>query len=78
MPTWQPMRTDPCNGIYADTNGRGRFVIKTGDFIVLKHNGEEVGKFSTRDEAMAYAQQAYESLLLANDDFQMMDMAEAA
>jgi hypothetical protein len=36
-------------------------------------------KFGSQDEAMAYAQQAYESsLLLANDDFQMMAMAEAA
>jgi hypothetical protein len=62
MLTWQPMRTDPCNGIYADTGGLGRYVIKTGDFIILKHNGEEIRKFGSQDEAKAYAQQAYESL----------------
>jgi hypothetical protein len=80
MLAWRPMRTDPCNGICADTNGRGRFVIRTGDFIVLKHNGEELRKFSSRDEAMAYAQDAYASLLRADDDFQMMPdmMLEAA
>jgi hypothetical protein len=32
-------------------------------------------EFSSQDEAMAYAQRAYESLLRANDDFQMMAMA---
>ena len=79
MLTWQPMRTDPCNGIYADTGGLGRYVIKTGDFIILKHNGEEIRKFGSQDEAKAYAQQAYESLLRVNDDdFEPMAMAEAA
>jgi hypothetical protein len=79
MLAWQPMRTDLCNGIYADTGGLGRYVIKTGDFIVLKHNSLEMRKFYSRDEAMAYAQQAYESLLRRDNDFQMMpDMLEAA
>jgi hypothetical protein len=77
MLTWLPMTS--CNGICADTNGLGRFVIRTGDFIVLKHNSEEMRKFGSQDEAMAYAQQAYESLLRVNDDdFEPMAMAEAA
>jgi hypothetical protein len=73
MLTWHPMTS--CNGIYADTNGLGRFVIGTGDFIVLKHNSEEMRKCSSQDEAMEYAQQAYASLLRANDDFELMAMA---
>ena len=76
MLTWHPMTS--YNGIYADTNGLGRFVIKTGDFIVLKRNSEEMKKFGSQEEAMAHAQQAYESLLRANDDFELMAMAEAA
>ena len=40
MLTWHPMTS--CNGIYADTNGLGRFVIKTGDYIVLKRNSDFV------------------------------------
>ena len=76
MLTWHPMMSG--NGFYADTGGLGRFVIKTGDHIVLKHNGEEMRKFNCRDEAMAHAQQAFESLLRANDDFELMAMAEAA
>jgi hypothetical protein len=77
MLAWKPMISG--NGICADTGGYGRYVIKTGDFIVLKHNGEEMKRFDSRDEAMAYAQGAYESLLRADDDYQMMpDMAEAA
>lgn len=66
-----------CNGIYADTGGLGRFVIKAGagDHLVLKHNSEEMRKFGSHDEAKAYAQQAYEHLLRANDDFEMMAMA---
>jgi hypothetical protein len=76
MLTWHLMTS--CNGIYADTGGLGRFVIKTGDRIVLKHNSEEMRKFGSQEEAMAHAQQAYESLLRANDDYRMMDMAEAA
>jgi hypothetical protein len=65
-----------CNGICADTNGLGRFVIRTGDFIVLKHNGEVMRQFGSQDEAMAYAQDAYKSMLLhANDDFQAMAIA---
>jgi hypothetical protein len=76
MLAWQPMTS--CNGICADTGGHGRFVIRTGDFNVLKHNSEEMRKFGSRDEAMAHAQQAYESLLRANDDFELMEMAAAA
>jgi hypothetical protein len=75
MLTWQPMTS--CNGICADTGGLGRFVIRTGDFIVLKHDGEEMKRFGSQDEAMAYAQGAYESLLRVNDDFELM-MAMAA
>jgi hypothetical protein len=73
MLTWHPMTS--CNGIYADTNGRGRFVIKTGAYIVLKHNSEEMRKCSSQDEAKAHAQQAYESLLRTNGDFPLMAMA---
>jgi hypothetical protein len=75
MLTWQPMRTDPCNGIYADTGELGQYVIKTGASIVLKHNSEEMKRFGSQDEAKAYAQQAYESLLRVNDDFELMAMA---
>lgn len=69
------MRTDP-GSVYADTGGLGRFVIRmTGAFIILKHNSEEMRKFSSRDEAMAYAEQAYVSLLRVNDDFELMAIA---
>ena len=70
MLAWKPMISG--NGICADTGGYGRYVIKTGDFIVLKHNCEEMKRFDSRDEAMAYAQGAYKSLLRADDDYQMM------
>jgi hypothetical protein len=74
MLTWRPMLS--CNGLYADTHGFGRFAIRTGDFIVLKHNGEVMRRFGSQEEAMTYAQDAYMSMLLhANDDYQEMAMA---
>ncbi len=73
MLTWHPMRT--CNGICADTGGHGRFVIRPDDFTILKHNGEVMRKFGSQDQAKVYAQEAYESLLRANDDFELMAMA---
>ena len=73
MLAWRPMTS--CNGICADTGGSGRFVIRTGDYIILKLNGEEMKRFGSHDEAKAYAQEAYESLLRVNDDFELMAMA---
>jgi hypothetical protein len=74
MLTWHPMRTDPCN-VYADTGGLGRYVIKSGASIVLKLDGEEMKRFGSQDEAKVYAQQAYESMLLADHDIEPMAMA---
>jgi hypothetical protein len=75
MLEWKPLRTDN-SSIYADTGGLGRLVIRSGDFFVLKHNGEQVGRFNSQDDAMAYAQEAYQAMSrYANDDFEPMATA---
>jgi hypothetical protein len=74
MLTWQSMASG--NGICADTGGHGRFVIKSGDITVLRHNGQEVNKFDSVTAAKEYAQGAFESMVRYSDDaYADMEMA---
>lgn len=72
MLEWKPLYTG--NGIYADTGGLGRFVIRTGN--VLKHNGEVIRQFDSRDDAMPFAKASFKAMSrYADNDLEPPAMA---
>jgi hypothetical protein len=75
MLNWQPMASG--HGISADTGGHGRFVIKSDDITVLRHNGQHMKNFDSVTAAKEYAQGAFESIVRYADDSHA-DMALAA